>query len=156
VLQFQGFDAMIVNGAVVPGCPRYSAAEIRGVATEVQLQLVGTRWRARPQTSAGGEFELWLHDGPYDPEFAPGGVGVAAMATGTVVNTRYPNALVGGSRLLFGEGSGTLFSGGVARSGEIASGLLSSPVQFVSPEGETVSCNPRIVLWSLSRLHPSL
>jgi len=110
-------------------------------------------WVCRPTAAAGGSFDLRFESGPPGPGAPGGGPGVAATASGMVLNTLpYPGS-VSDTRVIFSTPgqSPASFTGGVSRDGFVASGSTSSVVVMSNSAGTSVSCNAGAVSWSLSR-----
>ena len=88
IVSFSGPEAIGLGpGPLTPACPGIGVAGFGGVATEVTLDQVGSEWRARPTTPAGGTFEMRFVPGTAQPGSSPREVAVSGTASGLVINT---------------------------------------------------------------------
>jgi hypothetical protein len=156
IVRFGGADLIGLGpGPSTPGCPGIGVARFGNVATEVSLDQVGSEWRARPSTPAGGMFEMRFVPGTAQPDGSPREVVVSGTASGLVINTASDLFPGGDSHVTLGGGSlgptislsGTMLPTGVA-----AGGLIKGNVVFGNSRGASIGCNSGTVMWEISRL----
>jgi hypothetical protein len=145
------------SGSSQPGCVGLGTSGLGNlITTAATMSLEGGVWVARPATADAGSFELRFSTGPEGPGAPGGGPGIAATASGVVINTTpdFPSNVVRDVRVILSTSSQPTASiaGGVSMGGFVASGYTPSVVVMSNSTGTSISCHAGAVSWALSRI----
>jgi hypothetical protein len=155
VLTVVAADAVVVDGQVMTACRGAGQGGYGFIMAEAVVENDGTSSRVRPNTAAGGDFDIRLVRGTNAPQL---GMSVSGTIRGVVINTKYPpGGPPADARATFlGSASGTdnPLEGVVMGDRVVTDGTVGGDVAVGNAGGSSTNCASGTVRWELSRLVP--